>query len=88
MSKFLVFNTEAEAWTRADEEGRLSNFPYFQGTGATRYRTEPLQTVTGKWAINVEEFEHLTEDDVIRTDVVIQGQAEAEAEETINPNND
>lgn len=68
--KFIIFNTKADGLARADQEGQACNFPYFVGTGATRYKTAPRETTDGKWALDVAEYEHLTEDDVIVDSVV------------------
>ena len=63
--KAIIFNTEAEGIERAEEEGRDSGFPYFIGTGITRYRTLPRPTNDNKWALIVDDYEHLMIDDVV-----------------------
>lgn len=63
--KAIIFNTEAEGIERADQEGQDSGFPHFVGTGITRYRTLPRPTTDNKWALIVDDYEHLTADDIV-----------------------
>lgn len=79
--KFIIFDTEAEGWEKANQEGEACNLPYFAGTGATRYKTAPKETTDGKWALDVTDYKHLTEDDVIvDSAVTLEGLAQAEYE--------
>ena len=60
---YLVYDDFDTALARADAEGSACNFPYFQGTGATRYRTYPQKTSNGKWSLNIKHYSILTEDE-------------------------
>ncbi len=60
---YLVYDDFDTALARADAEGSACNFAYFQGTGATRYRTYPLELSNGKWALNIKNYSTLTEDE-------------------------
>jgi len=61
---YLVFDDFDTALARADAEGSACNFAYFQGTGATRYRTYPSELTNGKWALNIENYSTLTDDEI------------------------
>ena len=61
---YLVFDDFDTALARADSEGSACNFPYFQGTGATRYRTYPQELSNGKWALNIARYSALTDDEI------------------------
>lgn len=50
---YLIFNTEAEALNRADQEGNRMSLPYHTGFGVTRYITYPVATGDSKWALDV-----------------------------------
>ena len=60
---YLVYDDFDTALSRADSEGSVCNFPYFQGTGATRYRTYPQELSNGKWALDINNYSVLTEDE-------------------------
>lgn len=60
---YLVFDDFDTALARADAEGSACNFAYFQGTGATRYRTYPQELSNGKWALHINNYSNLTEDE-------------------------
>lgn len=61
---YLVFNDFNTALARADAEGSACNLPYFQGTGASRYRTRPKELTNGKWALNINTYSALTDDEI------------------------
>jgi|TARA_R100000081_G_C4660395_1_gene87306 hypothetical protein len=60
---YLVFNDYDTALTRAEEEGAACNFPFYQGTGATKHRGYPRQLSNGKWALHINNYSILTEDE-------------------------
>ena len=60
---YLVYDDFDTALARADSEGSACNFAYFQGTGATRYRSYPKELSNGKWALNIKQYSILTEDE-------------------------
>ena len=61
---YLVFNDFDTALARADAEGSASNLAYFQGTGATRYKTYPQELTNGKWALKIDRYSALTDDEI------------------------
>lgn len=63
--KAIIFNTEAEGIARAEQEGRDSNFPFYTAGGVTQYRTLPIPTNNNKWALVVDDYEHLSPEDSI-----------------------
>jgi|TARA_R100000149_G_C5880291_1_gene145244 hypothetical protein len=71
---YLVFDDFDTAIARAEAEGSACNFAYFQGTGATRYRTYPQELSNGKWALDINYYSHLTDDEIssIKTSVTFR----------------
>jgi hypothetical protein len=61
---YLVYDDFDTALARADAEGSACNFAYFQGTGATRYRTYPQELSNGKWALNIARYSALTDSEI------------------------
>ena len=61
---YLVFDDFDTALARADTEGSAFNLPYFQGTGASRYRTYPQELSNGKWSLKIDNYSNLTEDEI------------------------
>lgn len=61
---YLVYNDFDTALARADAEGSACNLPYFQGTGASRYRTYPQELSNGKWSLNIKGYSQLTDDEI------------------------
>jgi|TARA_Y100000289_G_scaffold45870_1_gene45924 hypothetical protein len=61
---YLVFDDFDTALARADSEGSACNLPYFQGTGASRYRTYPGELTNGKWALRINNYSILTEEEI------------------------
>lgn len=56
---YLIFNTEADAVTRADSEGSLRGYAYWNGdSNGTRWHTYPEETgdSPSKWALDVSEY--------------------------------
>lgn len=58
---YLVYDDFDTALARADAEGSACNLPYFQGTGATRYRSYPQELSNGRWALDIKNYSILTE---------------------------
>lgn len=64
MSKWIIYNTEAEALTKADEEGASRNYCYHRGDlSGSRYHTKPDLTTNNKWALRVDEYGTLTDEE-------------------------
>ena len=64
MSKWIIYNTEAEALTKADEEGASRNYCYYRGDPlGSRYHTKPDLTTSNKWALRVDDYGTLTEEE-------------------------
>ena len=63
MPKFLIYQTEEEAWEKAEEEGEAHNLPYWQNpdVNVTKTITEPMYTNDGEWALEVTDYSTLTE---------------------------
>ena len=74
--KAIIFNTEEEGLARAEEEGRSCGFLFWTGQGNTKYKTVPIPTQDNKWALIVDDYEYLTEDDVVIDDPNILGYTE------------
>ena len=61
-TNYLVYDTEADAITRADTEGARRGYAYHRVGSGTRYHTYPRVTADGKYALVVNGYE-LTEDE-------------------------
>lgn len=59
---YLVYDTEADAITRADTEGARRGYAYHTVGSGTRYHTYPQVTADSKYALVVDGYE-LTEDE-------------------------
>jgi hypothetical protein len=65
---YLIYNTEAEALAKADEEGKHRNYPYHRPSGGiTRHHTLPEPTYDNKFALDVSEYETLTAEELAAT---------------------
>ena len=65
---YLIYNTEAEALVKADEEGKHRNYSYHTPRGGTtRYRTFPVPTSDNKFALDVSEYQTLTAEESAAT---------------------
>jgi hypothetical protein len=53
---YLIYETEIEAITRADEEGKRLNYSHWTEGKGTRWLTAPQETSDGQWALNVEAY--------------------------------
>lgn len=69
---YLIFNTKAEAVTRADQEGQLRNLPYHSDNGVTRYVTYPVETGDNKWALDVTDYTLSASEDLAKQDSFVQ----------------
>tara|TARA_R100001163_G_scaffold58561_1_gene46913 strand:+ start:2528 stop:2752 length:225 start_codon:yes stop_codon:yes gene_type:complete len=59
---YLIYDTEEDAYTRADTEGKRIGYSYWtEGTG-TRWSTRPQATAEGKYALNVTTYDLTTEE--------------------------
>ena len=59
---YLIYDTEEDAYARADTEGKRLGYSYWtEGTG-TRWSTKPDPTAEGNYALNVTTYE-LTEEE-------------------------
>ena len=59
---YLVYDTEADAISRADTEGARRGYAYHRVGSGTRYHTYPQVTADSKYALVVDGYE-LTEDE-------------------------
>jgi hypothetical protein len=60
---YLIYDTEEDAYARADEEGKRLGYSYWtEGTG-TRWSTRPDSTAEGKYALNVTTYDLSTEEE-------------------------
>ena len=63
---YLIYDTEEDAYARADVEGKRIGYSHWtEGTG-TRWSTRPDPTAEGKWALNVTTYD-LTEEEESNT---------------------
>lgn len=60
---YLVYDIEQDAWDKADAEGIAQRYPYHTVGGTTRYKTSPKLTADNKWALKVNGYISLTEDE-------------------------
>ena len=59
---YLIYDTEEDAYTRADTEGKRIGYSYWtEGTG-TRWSTRPEPTAEGNFALNVTTYDLTTEE--------------------------
>ena len=59
---YLIYDTESEAFARADTEGARRGYAYHKIGSGTRYYTSPKVTADGKYALHVNGYE-LTSDE-------------------------
>jgi hypothetical protein len=64
IGSYLVFTNEANAWAKAEEEGRLQCPLGWDGDNTTQYITVPEQTDAGTFALEVSDYTALTSDEV------------------------
>ena len=60
--KYLIYDTEADAIAKAEEEGVRRGYAYHIVGSGTRYHTYPQMTADSKYALLVDGYE-LTEDE-------------------------
>ena len=80
--KFLIFINEADAWAKAEEEGRAVGFKGWTGEGVTKYVTEPQVDDAGSYALEVSNYTTLTESETasIQTEVLFKKELDENAE--------
>ncbi len=61
--EYLIYDTEAEAIARADENGQRLQYSYWIDGKGTRWFEEPQVTADGSWALRVDTMYILTEDE-------------------------
>ena len=54
---YLIYTTEEDANTRADQEGTLLKFAYWTKGKGTRWLTAPQPTLEGNYALDVTNYE-------------------------------
>lgn len=61
---YLLFNTKEEALLVADQEGQARNLPHWNPNdiGGTRRLNSPIYTADDKYALDVSEYQSLTEE--------------------------
>lgn len=60
---YLIYDTEEDAYARADTEGKRLGYSYWiHGTG-TRWSTRPDRTAEGKYALNVTTYDLTAEEE-------------------------
>ena len=59
---YLIYDTEEEAYARADIEGQRIGYSYWTKGKGTRWATAPEPTAEGKYALNVTTYD-LTEEE-------------------------
>tara|TARA_B100002019_G_scaffold111531_1_gene95963 strand:- start:19008 stop:19244 length:237 start_codon:yes stop_codon:yes gene_type:complete len=68
MPKFLIYDTEQEAWDKAEEEGQALDLPFWQNPeNITKVVTAPMLTNDGEWALEVTDYETLTMEEELLT---------------------
>ncbi len=61
--EYLIYDTEAEAVARADENGQRLKFSHWIEGKGTRWIEEPQVTADGSWALRVDSMYILTDDE-------------------------
>ena len=59
--QYLIYDTEAEAIARADENGKRIGYAYWTVGEGTKWATAPQVTTDGKWALRVDYKHELTD---------------------------
>ena len=63
IGSYLIFTKEANAWAKAEEEGRSSHPTGWDSDAVTKYVTIPEKTDAGMFALEVSDYGTLTEDE-------------------------
>ena len=61
---YLIYTKEAEAWAKAEEEGRSECPDGWSGDNVTQYITVPEMTNANTYALEVTDYETLTMDEI------------------------
>ena len=61
--KYIVFDTEEEGFERATAEGQARGYAYYKVGSGTRYYNSPTPCADGTWALEVTDYQTLTEDE-------------------------
>ena len=56
MANYIIYDTLENALARADEQGKLMNYSYWNNGVGTRYHTYPAETNDNKYALDVTEY--------------------------------
>ena len=59
--QYLIYDTEAEAIARADENGKRIGYAYWTVGEGTKWATAPEVTADGNWALRVDYKHELTD---------------------------
>ena len=59
--QYLIYDTEAEAIARADENGKRIGYAYWKVGEGTKWATAPQVTADGNWALRVDYKHELTD---------------------------
>ena len=59
--QYLIYDTEAEAIARADENGKRIGYAYWTVGQGTKWATAPQVTADDKWALRVDYKYELTD---------------------------
>ena len=62
-TNYLVYNTEADAFARADTEGARRGYAYHKVGSGTRYYTSPKITADSKYALRVNNYKLTSEEE-------------------------
>lgn len=54
---YLIYTTEEDANSRADQEGVLLKFAHWTQGNGTRWLTAPQPTLEGNWALDVTNYQ-------------------------------
>tara|TARA_R100000697_G_scaffold32863_1_gene44183 strand:+ start:639 stop:860 length:222 start_codon:yes stop_codon:yes gene_type:complete len=60
---YLIYDTEEDAYTRADTEGKRIGYSHWTEGKGTRWSTRPDPTAEGKWALNVTTYDLTSEEE-------------------------
>ena len=61
--QYIIYDTEAEAIARADENGKRIGYAYWKVGEGTKWSTAPQETADGSWALRVDYKYELTDDE-------------------------
>ena len=60
---YLIYDTEEDAYARADTEGKRIGYSYWTEGIGTRWTTRPDPTAEGKYALNVTTYDLTVEEE-------------------------